>query len=142
MEYAGELLKKQVVSRCEGNLPVYIEEKTGKTWHGWWDVLDSIKDGCVITAYSENLPLNTYGETWKAYSYNPDQVFDTEYCSECMSDCMSCKYSNTEDGIDMNPECEKCKHESEYASIYNFCPNCGRPLTETAKRILAKRLRR
>lgn len=59
-------------------------------------------------------------------------------CVECAPNCSWCKHYQEVKAI--SDICHKCKHYSNYEPDYNFCCECGRPLTNEAWNILEKRL--
>lgn len=134
---------------CEWLLPEDRAVENGK----WFIVIIGDKTGLEIKRPADygNYFLKTedYGKTWLAYRY-PTVATDTdvgsildewEPCWTCRNDpCRTCKSS----GVDsLGDPCYKCNCE-EGAPEYepsNFCPECGRPLTDKARAMLEKRLR-
>ena len=55
-------------------------------------------------------------------------------CIKCNGKCYFCKFNETS-------KCGKCKNHEFYSPMFNFCPECGRPLAEKAWAELEKRLR-
>lgn len=53
-------------------------------------------------------------------------------CSEC-SDCKLCIWNETK-------RCNDCHSMSLFKPFSNFCPKCGKPLTDEAVQITMKRL--
>lgn len=62
-------------------------------------------------------------------------------CGECAPNCSWCKHFQ-EISKTIPNVCRECNHYSNYEPEYNFCCECGRPLTEEAWAELEKRLRR
>ena len=83
-----------------------------------------------------------YGKTWIAYAY-PSAQIDREAwkpCRTCEDDnCGMCVNAGTYRHFD---PCDKCDDEDSQYESANFCPKCGRPLTDEAWDMLKKRLRR
>ena len=86
---------------------------------------------------------DTYGETWLAFTYPPAHIdrINWKPCNTCKDDnCRTCLNS----GVDSSGDpCYKCNYEDgpgQYEPA-NFCPECGRPLTNKAWDMLEKRLR-
>lgn len=79
-----------------------------------------------------------YGHYYNLYDYNPAHIDRDawEPCDDCDS-CRSCRYSDTD--MDSYP-CRICT-DGNMKETSNFCPECGRPLTEEAWAELEKRLR-
>lgn len=61
-----------------------------------------------------------------------EQVEAWTKCNECTS-CKLCLWNKTQ-------KCNGCKNEFSFNPISNFCPRCGRPLTDKAVDIVMKRL--
>lgn len=67
-----------------------------------------------------------------------------ESCPQCedyysYKCCMNCGFL----GSSYNKEpCKLCECASRWAPSHNFCPNCGKPLTDEAWNILEERLNR
>lgn len=80
---------------------------------------------------------DTYGETWLAYAYPPDPIDRSNWklCFTCRS-CTSCKNSTWLE-TDLNSPCRRCYGKNKYKPR-NFCPDCGRPLTDEAWDMLEK----
>lgn len=57
-----------------------------------------------------------------------------EPCQLCDSKCLTCMANETH-------KCRICKDYKYYLPLYQFCPKCGRPLTDEAWAELEKRLR-
>lgn len=57
-----------------------------------------------------------------------------EPCHSCDSKCLTCMINETD-------KCRRCKDYKYYLPLYQFCPKCGRPLTDEAWDELEKRLR-
>lgn len=57
-----------------------------------------------------------------------------EPCHSCDSKCLTCMVTETH-------KCRICKDYKYYLPLYQFCPKCGRPLTDEAWDELEKRLR-
>lgn len=73
---------------------------------------------------------------WLAYACHPAHI-DLEAwepCQKCSGKCAFCMWVESK-------RCEVCEERDEYAAFFNFCPHCGRPLTEVARADLEKRLR-
>lgn len=57
-----------------------------------------------------------------------------EPCKSCESKCRTCLRNGTS-------RCTKCNNYDCYYPVSNFCPYCGRPLTNEAWSIIEKRIR-
>lgn len=81
-----------------------------------------------------------YGETWLAYAYPPAHI-DREAWDECeyCDDCASCRNASLPEWDHICSACVVGVQDS-YEPM-NFCPECGRPLTEEGWAMLEKRLR-
>lgn len=108
----------------------------------------------------ELLPEKDYGKTWLAYAYPPARI-DREAWEPCeMCGGKKALYQHTThtklymntfgEAATLVTECMACppyadccmKNISANSAFkINFCPNCGRPLTEEAWKELEKRVR-
>lgn len=84
------------------------------------------------------------GRCVKVYAY-PPACIDREAwepCGRCEEkDCSNCAYGDDPEG---RSHCKNCEGEnwwrSEWTPYYDFCPWCGRPMTEHAWAKLEKRV--
>lgn len=81
----------------------------------------------------------------KVYAYPPARIDREawEPCGRCAEkDCSNCAYGDDPEG---RSHCKNCEGESwwrsEWTPYYDFCPWCGRPMTEHAWAELEKRVR-
>lgn len=78
------------------------------------------------------------------YSYPPTHIDRSKWegCENCKEECWNCE-NNTFVGEGIPEECEDCVNKSKWIYRYsnNYCPYCGRPLTEEAWAELERRLR-
>ena len=82
-----------------------------------------------------------YGKSWLAYTYQPIDFSEWEPCCKmCKAKCTDCEHFT--DKVKGKAEfCKSCKDGSNFKSPYNsFCPHCGRPLTDRARKMLESRL--
>lgn len=82
--------------------------------------------------------------TWVAFSFPPARIGREawEPCGRCEEkDCSNCAYGDDPEG---RSHCKNCEGESwwrpEWTPYYDFCPWCGRPMTEHAWAKLEKRV--
>ncbi len=82
--------------------------------------------------------------TWVAFSFPPARIDREawEPCGRCEEkDCSNCAYGDDPEG---RSHCKSCEGESwwrsEWTPYYDFCPWCGRPMTEHAWAKLEKRV--
>lgn len=80
----------------------------------------------------------------KVYAYPPARIDREawEPCGRCEEkDCSNCAYGDDPEG---RSHCKNCEGESwwrsEWTPYYDFCPWCGRPMTEHAWAKLEKRV--
>lgn len=117
--------------------PVWIENLEEPEKSQWrlchWDrrkylVLQGISVGGYL--------VEEYGEAWIAYAYHPVHIDREKWepCHSCDSKCLICMVNETH-------KCRICKDYKYYLPLYQFCPKCGRPLTDQAWAELEKRLR-
>lgn len=124
------------MEQMEGQ-PVYIQIL--QTGEGRWGLLESVGE-CVVGVLmpdgkkSYHL-IDLYHKTWTAYAYPPPVHIDREAwepCRECSPCCENCVKSYAWDTRGMPDVCNACEDYSNYMPEYNFCPYCGRPLTDEA----------
>ncbi len=136
MQEAGEPLSLEQLKQMVGK-PVWIEDKEYPENTGWviWD--DSFKQNWLGDPETQN----SHGKSWLAYSYPPAHIDRSEWegCRKCRS-CWTCK-SAIEPVRAENSKCFVCEDLSNYEPL-NFCPHCGRPLTEEAWVELERRVMR
>lgn len=118
--------------------PVYY--KTAKQW--FIVELNHPEFGdCVMNTSCQYIPLEQAARRNRFYAQEPIRIDRStwEPCAECAPNCSWCKhYQETAKSI---PDiCHECKHYSNYEPDYNFCCECGRPLTDAAWETLEKRL--
>lgn len=104
-------------------------------------MLDSrVEDGiCASTGASgEWLKEKDYGKTWIAYAYPPAHI-DREAWKPCEY-CNGAKYVYGQASA-VVPNGDKGQIEKEVEGDFDYCPECGRPLTPEAWAELEKRLR-
>lgn len=113
-----ERLRKMV------NTPVYVEDKCYPMRSAWGMVHDGFCD-MQIDAYF----FADYGERWVAYPCTFARVDREKWepCEKCNT-CWTCKLALNEF---VREPCMSCGAFKNHKSL-NFCPWCGRPLTEEA----------
>lgn len=114
----GEPLTLEQLLEMNGK-PVWTKllvESTGRK-EGWTLIYND--DGYAAVQRWTQSPLwyKDYGKIWIAYAYPPVHI-DREKWEPCEC-CRSAKFMNGQ-------------------SMYNFCPSCGRPLTDEAWEDLEK----
>ena len=101
-----------------------------------WDILDPL-----LAYHPEDYD---YGECWVAYAYPPARIDREawEPCGRCEEkDCSNCAYGDDPEGRSHYKNCEgESWWRSEWTPYYDFCPWCGRPMTEHAWAKLEKRV--
>lgn len=107
--------------------PVYIKDKLYEQNTGW-----IIWDESLNKEWTTGEDVKSYGKDWFAYSTEPTFIDRSAW-----EPCEFCK-------IELNkyPYIMACDKYSESNTAYEpeFCPGCGRPLTEEAWLMLEKRL--
>ena len=135
----GEPLTLEQLREMDGQ-PVFVVTKAGNKF---WAIVTkhcvSSGDGRYLWISDED---TEYGKTWLAYAYPPAHIDREawEPCGECAPNCSWCKHCQ-EISKTIPDICRECNHYSNYEPEYNFCCECGRPLTEEAWSILEKWLR-
>lgn len=102
------------------------------------EALDMLEYGDWFQSVYNNLPesiANKVAEAIEALAkvVHIDQK-KWEPCQSCDSKCLTCMINETD-------KCRRCKDYKYYLPLYQFCPVCGRPLTDQAWAELEKRLR-
>lgn len=112
-----------------------LVESTGRK-EGWTLVYND--DGHAAVQRWTQFPLwyKDYGKTWLAYAYHPVHIDHEKWepCYSCNSKCLICMINETH-------KCRVCKDYKYYLPLYQFCPKCGRPITDEAWDELEKRMR-
>lgn len=120
--------------------PVWIE-RNDPPHDGKWDLVGYAYTDCQDkTLYTKSgVTYSEYGKYFTAYASEPRYLDRSAWkkCELCDS-CASCKKS-TESVRDIYNDCFWCNRKDKFEPM-NFCPSCGRPLTEEAWNILATRL--
>lgn len=106
-----------------------------------WFILKNIQDEEAYLVGDVNIykALEYYGTKWRAYSSAPSRLDRSawEPCAKCRS-CLSCSHV-VESARDSRNACFWCDHMNQFKPM-NFCPSCGRPLTDAAWEMLKNRL--
>lgn len=115
--------------------PVRMEDLTGGTLWNQWIIFERHTDDGFIPRGGGYFGCDSYGVKWIAYAYTPANIDweSWEPCIKCNGKCYFCKFNETS-------KCGKCKNHEFYSPMFNFCPDCGRPLTEEAWAELEKRI--
>lgn len=94
-------------------------------------------DNGVYVGYSLHC-IKDYGKGWIAYEYHPAHI-DREAWNTC-GYCNGAKWAYGNITVCV-PNGDKKQIETEEERYFDYCPICGRPLTEEAWAELEKRLR-
>lgn len=104
--------------------PVYY-----KTAKQWFIVALNYPDfgDCVINASGQYVSLEKAARQNRFYAIEPPRLDRSAWkpCNNCKSKCRTCLRNETR-------RCIKCKNFDCYFPVNNFCPYCGRPLTDMA----------
>lgn len=145
----GEQLTIEELRGMDGK-PVWLSVAGGV-----WGIV-CVSDGCVVVRPSQEIDIAVLDEL--AYRYPPVKLDDWEPCKYCKGERALYQHTHsTKLFIDtfgsertLVTECNACppyanccRKEISVNSAFpiNFCPNCGRPMTEGARAMLEKRLR-
>lgn len=126
----GEPLTIEQMRHMDG-LPVFVEWKDGRIPPRWYIVGDSAWNMMEFDGF------DGYGD-WFAYEYPPSACIDWSKWEPCeLCECRTLDSFGIKDS-------EIILSHSFYTTVndrFQFCPKCGRPLTEEARGDLEKRLR-
>lgn len=102
------------------------------------EALDMLEYGDWFQSVYNNLPESTANKVAEAIEALAKVVHidreKWEPCHSCDSKCLICMVNETH-------KCRICKDYKYYLPLYQFCPKCGRPLTDQAWAELEKRMR-
>lgn len=133
-EPTGKALTMEQLREMDGQ-PVRMEDLTGGTLWNQWIIFERHTDDGFIPRGGGYFGCDSYGVKWLAYAYSPAHIDREAWkpCIKCNGKCYFCKFNETS-------KCGKCKNHEFYSPMFNFCPDCGRPLTEDAWAELEKRM--
>ena len=119
--------------------PVWIND-LGKLERSGWRLLywDRGKYLVLLAKSATGYLLEDYGKTWIAYAYPPTHI-DREAWEPCKL-CSGAKYVYGHASAVVQNE-DKGQIETEVEGDFDYCPECGRPLTPEAWDEMEKRLR-
>ena len=137
--------------------PVYVVCASNKSF---WALVAGRFVECIKGGYYWKADMNTYGTSWRAYSYPPAHIDREAWekpCNMCGGKTTLYQHTNTTklfmntfgNAATLVTECTACPPYADCcmkdisansAFKINFCPECGRPLTEEAWAELEKRM--
>ena len=141
--------------------PLTLEELRCMANKPYWHVgLRGAPHWCILDPLLANHPEDyDYGETWLAYAHEPSHLNRSEWesCEYCNGKKTLFQHTNSTklfvdtfgSATTLVTECVCCPPYAKCGmkdipanSVFkiNFCPHCGRPLTEAAWEMLEKRL--
>ena len=137
----GEALTEEQLKTKIGN-PVFIKSERRAEWMILWGYHPPEVYGRAFvftrrTAQKELFPFSGLGVTWNAYAYPPTHI-DREAWEPCEY-CGGAKYVYGHASA-VVPNGDKGQIETEVEGDFDYCPECGRPLTPEAWAMLEKRL--
>lgn len=131
----GEALTMEQLRGMDGQ-PVWVDF-TGSNFErpAGWFILRSIENGeaYLVGKTSVYKALEYYGKVWRAYTYPPAHIDREAWTAEWI-------YPENEFNL---PRCSKCgcnSKDAQYSHKDNFCPKCGRAMTQEGRAIMEKRL--
>lgn len=77
--------------------------------------MEGAKDKAILALRSAHSHVNS-----------PVNQSAREACVKCSGPCYFCLFNETR-------KCSECKDHNLYTSMFNFCPECGRPLKDKAQ---------
>lgn len=137
--HIGEPLTLEQLREMDGK-PVWVEMKIFHKLTGWAIVhVDSDMEAIRLWRKCGNW-IQFAADEMEVYAYQPAHI-DREAWDECeyCDDCASCRNASLPEWDHICSACVVGEQDS-YEPM-NFCPECGRPLTEEGWAMLEKRLR-
>ena len=133
---SGDPLTLEQLRGMDGQ-PVWVDF-TGSNFErpAGWFILRSIENGeaYLVGKTSVYKALEYYGKVWRAYTYPPAHIDREAWTAEWI-------YPENEFNL---PRCSKCgcnSKDAQYSHKDNFCPKCGRAMTQEGRAIMENRLR-
>ncbi len=147
MQEAGEPLSLEQLREMDGK-PVWIVEYPD--W-GHWELSEDAEDYlCDRDTDLYGFMSDLDGEAgfhelgWLAYPYPPAHIDRSKWeaCDHCKKACWNCNHNLF--AVKEMTKCDDCVNQSkwEFLAYQNYCPKCGRPLTEEAWVELERRVMR
>lgn len=142
MQEAGEPLSLEQLREMDGK-PVWVEFEDGSG--GLWGIVHiSIFEQIVFPdGLHCTIGQPYYGKIYKTYSYPPAHIDRSKWeaCDHCKKACWNCNHNLF--AVKEMTKCDDCVNQSkwEFLAYQNYCPKCGRPLTEEAWVELERRLK-
>lgn len=138
MPESGEPLSLEQLKQMDGK-PVWVvclkKEKYINPPIGWRILEKSISGSFGVWNGENCLSQRSYSSDWLAYAYPPAHIDRSEWTAEWIYD--DCEFNL--------PKCSACgcrSKDAHYGHKDNFCPKCGRAMTEKAWVELERRLQR
>lgn len=116
--------------------PVYLYIYDTALDSGWHIIKTVTEDKIIFRGWNTvYVPISSIGKCFDFYAYPPAHIAREKWepCHSCDSKCLICMINETD-------KCRRCKYYKYYLPFYQFCPKCGRPLTDEAWAELEKRL--
>lgn len=137
----GEPLTLERLRKMDGE-PVWVERNENPHDGKWFVVDHADTENSDKTLYTkEGVTYSDYGKYFTAYAYPPAHIDREawEPCNLCRGkQCSRCARFLRKDSYKF---CSRCFTGQEYIPLTDYCPKCGRPMTEEAWAELEKRLR-
>lgn len=147
MPEAREPLSLEQLREMNGK-PVWIKcinpQKYNEPPVGWHILEKSIVGTLGIWDGESCLCERDYEKDWLAYTYTPAHIDRSKWepCAVCENKtCRTCINAGVVSYGDPCCECDVTASGGSYYEHSNFCPHCGRPLTEEAWAELERRVR-
>ena len=135
MQEAGEPLSLEQLKQMVGK-PVWIERIEAPYDGKWFIVNYADTENPDKTLYTDSgVTYSEYGKYFIAYPYPPAHIDRSKWTAEWIYD--DCEFNL--------PKCSACgcrSKDAHYGHKDNFCPKCGRAMTEKAWVELKRRLQR
>lgn len=141
-------LSLEQLKMAEGK-PVFVKlmgRAKNKHKNSSWIIVNWDVYGKSISPQNVRLNVNAYGLEWIAYAPNRRRASlginhsAWEPCDLCCPKCETCANYDGWDTYGKPNVCKACGDYSNYVPDDNFCPKCGRPMTESAWNKLEERI--
>ncbi len=144
MSEAGELLSLEQLKQMDGKPAYWLKDES-------WGIISVDSAGRWAgkpffrgRKQEANFEYDIESRNMEVYAYPPTHIDRSKWegCKHCEKACWNCAH-NLLCCEENDEECNDCVNQSkwEFIAHQNYCPKCGRPLTEEAWAELERRLK-